>query len=252
MKYFDTHCHLTNHYFDGKLRDDAIKEATLNGVGMILIPGTDEKDSREIQKYKTDTILVGAGVHPSDVTLGSSKFLNDLDVSNLSAVGEIGIDLHYDDNPDIDIQISEFEYQLDFAVKHNLPAIIHMRDAEKEVYACMSKDKYKELKFVMHSYTSTLEWANKFIELGGYISLSGIVTFKNAKELQEVAKALPLNKILIETDSPYLAPMPNRGKSNKPEYVKHVGDFLAEIRTEDEKIVLETIYNNSIKLFCNK
>ena len=249
MKYFDTHCHLTNKYFNDDERANAIKQATLNGVGMILIPGTDQKDSLEIQKYKTDTILIGAGVHPSDVSLGSSKFLQDMDISTLSAIGEIGIDLYWKENPHIDIQLSEFEYQLDFALKHKLPAIIHMRDAEQEVYDVISKAKYKDLMFVMHSYTSTLEWANKFIDLGGMISFSGIVTFKNAKELQQVAKTIPLNKILIETDSPYLTPAPNRGKPNKPEYVKHVGDFICQLRSEDEKIVLETIVNNSIKLF---
>ena len=124
-----------------------------------------------------------------------------------------------------------------------------MRDSYKEIYEVVSQYKDEGLKFIIHSFSGNYEEAMSFIELGGIISFSGVVTFKNAKDVQETARKLPLEKIICETDSPYLTPVPHRGKPNKPEYVKHVVDFIASIREEDDEVVKQTIFDNTINLF---
>lgn len=246
MKYIDTHCHINGTYFKED-RAEAIKEAFASNVEKIILPGTSIEDSLEaIQMSKANPNLHAAvGIHPADAFKTDCSYLEKINPEDIVAVGEVGIDLYRNTNPALEKQIEVFEKHIEFAIKHNKPLLIHMRDAEAQVFDSLKK--YKGVKFVMHSFTSTLEWANKFIELGGMISFSGIVTFKNAKDLQEVAKSIPLNKILIETDAPFLSPTPHRGKHNKPVYVKHVGDFISELRQESQ--VLETIYQNTLELF---
>lgn len=245
MKYFDTHCHLNGVYFKEN-KQEAIQRALENTVDKIVLPGTSIKDSLEaIEMAKNNKNLYAAvGIHPADAFEVDCSYLENINPKDIVAIGEVGIDLYRDSNPSLNKQIIVFKKHIEFAIKHNKPILIHMRDAEQEVYDVL-KD-YKNLKFTMHSFTSTLEWANKFIELGGMISFSGIVTFKNAKDLQEVAKNIPLNKILIETDAPFLSPTPHRGKHNQPSYVKHVGDFISELRNEN---INEIIYQNSLSFF---
>ncbi|MCK5945886.1 MAG: TatD family hydrolase, partial [Mycoplasmataceae bacterium] len=182
-----------------------------------------------------------------EVEKGCTDFLKEVDFKKVSAIGEIGLDLYRDTNPPIELQKEAFIFQLEIARKNKLPVLVHMRSAEKETYEILSM--YKDLTIIMHSFSASKEWANKFVKLGAYISLSGIVTFKSAKELKEIAKEIPLNRILIETDTPYLTPAPNRGKQNQPANVKHTGDYVASIREEEDKVVLETIFNNSLKIF---
>ena len=247
MKYFDTHAHLTNEYFDDSQRLELIKEANSVGVSRILIPGTDSKDSLEIIKLNIPGVQVGVGVHPNEVQEGCLDFFSDIDFNKVSAIGEIGLDLYRDTNPPIELQKIMFVEQLEIARKHKLPVLIHMRSAEKETYEVLKN--YKDLTIIMHSFGASQEWADKFLALGAFISFSGIVTFKNAKEMKEIVKSVPLKRILIETDTPYLTPAPNRGKRNSPANVKYVGDYIASIRKEEDKLVLETIFNNSIKIF---
>lgn len=246
MKYIDTHCHINGTYFKED-KDQAIKEAFSNNVEKIILPGTSIKDSLEAisMAKENENLYAAAGIHPADAFDTDCTYLNKINPDDIIAVGEVGIDLYRDTNPPLEKQIEVFEKHIEFAVKHNKPLLIHMRDAEVHVYDSLKK--YNGVKFIMHSFTSSIEWANKFIDMGGFISFSGIVTFKNAKELQEVAQVIPLNRILIETDAPFLSPVPHRGKHNKPAYVKHVGDFIAALRGEED--VLNIIYQNTVKLF---
>lgn len=250
MKYFDTHCHINGKFYNNETVDNDVVTAIEKGVDKILIPGTCKDDSLlAIQMAKASECLFAAvGVHPSDAThIGEVAFLDDIDPKDIIAVGEAGIDLHYDTNPHIDQQIEVFEKQIAFALKHDLPLLVHSRDATEITYELLKKHEVK--KFVMHAFSDTLDWANKFIDLGGYISISGVVTFKNAESLREVAKNIRLDRLVCETDAPFLAPVPHRGTDNKPAYVKNVIDFVSLLRTEGEDLVRNAIYENSCKLF---
>ena len=247
-KYIDTHAHLTGSYFKGDAREE-IKNAFDAGLSHLIIPGTTVEDSiKAIELSKEyDNVFAAVGVHPSDVDKEDYNFINDINPDDIIAVGEIGLDLYHEDNPSIENQVKALKVQLDYAIKHDKVALIHMREAEKETYDVVKE--YKGLKFIMHSYTGNLDWAKKFLELGAYISFSGIVTFKNAKEVQAVAKEVPLDRIVSETDTPFLAPTPKRGKPNIPAYVVHTIEFLGDLRDEDNETVVEQIHKNTIKLF---
>ncbi|MDI4567696.1 MAG: TatD family deoxyribonuclease, partial [Mycoplasma sp.] len=216
IMYIDTHCHLFSPYFDQKTTKEAIQKAKNNNVTHLIIPSVRLEDWDEIKILIENNLnIYGAiGLHPSNAIDDINKlneYINKIDFKNVVAIGEIGLDFYRQTNPTYAIQKLTFEFFLDICIKKNLPAIIHMRQAEQEVYDILKKDKYKTLKFVLHSFTSSLEWANKFLSLGGYISFNGIVTFKNAKDIQNLAKNIETNKILIETDAPFLTPMPHRG-----------------------------------------
>ncbi len=252
MKYIDTHCHLLSEYFDSKTIDFLIKEASQANIEKIIVPSTTWQNSQEVMKLvqKYSNVYGAIGIHPSETaTFFDSQWLNKLNLQKIIAIGEIGLDFYWKNNPSSSTQIKIFETFLDFACKNDLPALIHMRDSEKETYEILSKAQYKNLKFVIHSFTSTYEWACKFINLGGYISFSGIVTFKNALQVQMVAQKIPLNRILSETDTPYLTPTPYRGQQNKPLFVKNVVDFIANLRNEKNDLVVKTIYENIQQFF---
>lgn len=246
MRYIDTHCHLNGDYFTEN-KKEAIKAALENNVDKIILPGTTPEDSLEaIEMAKQyDCLFAAAGIHPSDATNKDISYLDSINPDDIVAIGEVGIDLYRDTNPPLDTQIWVFEKHIEFAKKHNKPVIVHMRDAEEQVYKIIKNN--PGVTFIMHSFTASFEWAKKFIELGTYISISGIVTFKNAKELKEVASWIPLEKMLAETDAPFLTPVPHRGKHNKPAYVSHVVDYISELRNEDN--IHEQIYQNSLKVF---
>lgn len=249
MKYIDTHCHLAGPYYKDNVIED-IKHAQQEGVNYIIMPGTTAKDSQEsIALAKNHPgVFACAGIHPADASDPKAlTHLDEVNPSDIIAVGEVGIDLYRDSNPPLALQEKVFRHHIEYALKHDKPIIIHMRACESELYNII-KD-YPKARFVMHSFTSTWQWASKFIKLGGYISFSGIVTFKNAKELQEVVKKMPLDRIIYETDAPFLTPTPHRGKHNKPEYVKHVAHQIATLRDEKQEQVLKTLFNNALKLF---
>ena len=245
MKYFDSHGHINGSFF----KDDVL--SSIKATDYILMPGTGKKDSlKGIALAKEHSnLFAAAGIHPCDAKDKEYLFLNKINPEDIVAVGETGIDLHYDDNPSLEKQIESFEFHIDYAIKHNKVLIIHMRDSYKEVYGVLSEYKESGLKFIIHSFSGNYEQAISFIELGAMISFSGVVTFKNAKEVLDAAIRIPLEKIICETDSPFLAPVPYRGKSNKPEYVKYVVDHIAANRNEADEIVKQTIFKNTMKLF---
>lgn len=250
MKYIDTHGHLNSDEFKDEL-ELYVNKAKEVGVEKIIVPSTSQKDSLEaikIAKQFKDVYALIA-VHPNHTNEEDADWLDSIDPNDILGIGETGIDLYYDDGPSLEKQINVFLKHLDYAKKHNKPIAIHMRDSEEEIYKIISSDKYKDLNYVIHCSTTTYEWNKKFVDLGAYISFSGIVTFKNAKQVFESMQKLPLNRIIAETDAPYLAPVPKRGKMNEPSYVKYTCDFIALNREESQEEVLNALWNNALKVF---
>lgn len=248
----DTHCHLFDEEFDID-REDAVKRAIDSGVEKMILVGFSHKTNQLAQEMakKWNVFYPTAGLHPSEASL---NYLNDflefksfVEKNKVYAVGECGLDYHWDITYKEE-QKKLFRLQCEYAIKKDLPIIVHSRDAAQDTYDIIASYKGK-LKGVMHCYSGSKELALEYVKLGFYISLGGPVTFKNAKEPKEVAKAVPLDLLLIETDCPYLAPTPMRGKRNESSYVKYVRDEIASLRGITPKEVEEATTKNAIRLF---
>jgi len=164
------------------------------------------------------------------------------------AVGETGLDYYYDFSPR-EIQKESLQKHIELSIETNLPIVIHVRDCEDDVKEMLKENSCKQLQGVIHCFTEDYQSALLYIELGFYISFSGILTYKRSKDLRDVARKLPLERILVETDSPYLAPVPYRGKKNQPAYVKYVAETLAEVTDKSFEQVSEITTNNCKELF---
>ncbi|MFV0499855.1 MAG: TatD family hydrolase [Bacilli bacterium] len=246
----DSHAHLNDMMYKDDL-DKIIVKAIKNDVRYIIINGYDIKSSEKAIEIASnyDMIYATVGIHPSETLNFDSKMIDKLKElarhKKVVAIGEIGLDYHYA-NSSVESQKQVFKLQLELARDLNLPVTIHSRDAIEDTYEILkSLDNYG----VMHCYSSSVAMANKFIDLGYYISLAGPVTFKNAKVSKEVAKQIPLENLLVETDSPYLTPHPYRGKRNDPSFVRLVAKEIAVIKEIDIKEVEEVTSANAKKLF---
>lgn len=248
----DTHCHLFDEEFDID-REDAIKRAIGSGVEKMILVGFSHKTNQLAQEMakKWNVFYPTAGLHPSEASL---NYLNDflefksfVEKNKVYAIGECGLDYHWDITYKEE-QKKLFRLQCEYAIEKDLPIIVHSRDAAKDTFDIIASYKGK-LKGVMHCYSGSKELALEYVKLGFYISLGGPVTFKNAKEPKEVAKAVPLDLLLIETDCPYLAPTPMRGKRNESSYVKYVRDEIASLRGITIQEVEEATTRNAIRLF---
>jgi len=221
----DSHCHLDSADFEAD-RDEVVHRATQAGVSrMVAI------NSVEIADRYTP-LLATVGIHPHESSQGveRSQMLERLRHPKVIAVGEIGLDYHYDFSPR-DVQREVFIEQLAIAREAGLPVVIHTREAWEDTLAILRQHWAPHgLAGVMHSFTGGPAEARVSLELGFYLSFSGIVTFPKAVEIQQAAREAPLDRILVETDSPYLAPVPNRGKRNEPSFVVHTARKLAELR----------------------
>lgn len=253
MMIIDSHAHLDDSRFDYD-RDMIIKNLKNNGIELVINIGADLKTSIASVSLadKYDNIYAAVGVHPH-----SAKEMDNSTIEILKsfakrdkvvAIGEIGLDFHYDNSPR-DIQRKWFKEQLKLAKEVDLPVIIHTREAAQETFDILKEAQDGSLRGVLHCYSGSVEMALEYIKLGFYISIAGPVTFNNAKVTKEVAKAVPLDKLLIETDCPYLTPMPYRGKRNEPMFTKYVAETIAEIRgiTFDE--LAKATNNNTKGLF---
>lgn len=251
----DSHCHLdrldlTDH--DGSL-ESALTSARDKGVGHFLCVCIDLEhfdDVLTIAKSHTD-ICASVGVHPTseDVEEPSlEKLIHLASDENVVAIGETGLDFYRQPEKPT-WQIERFETHIEAAKATNKPLIIHTRMAREDTIASMKTAGADQAGGVMHCFTEDWEMAKKAIDLNFYISFSGIVTFKNATELKEVAKKVPLDRMLIETDSPYLAPVPHRGKSNEPAYVYHVAEYLSELKGVPFETLAQQTTDNYTKLF---
>ena len=248
----DTHAHLEMSEFD-KDRDAVIERALENGVDAIIAVGINLEDSKKAialaKRY--DAVYATVGVHPHDAksidtaTYDSLKKLAEKE--KVVAYGEIGLDFFRDRSPR-DIQIKRFQEQLDLAGELKLPVVIHSRDAHSETFEILKKHK-GNLRGVLHCFSGDYEMATKYIDLGYYISIPGTITFPNAEKLVEVVQKIPLDSLLVETDSPFLTPAPKRGKRNEPAYVAYVAKKISEIRGLSPEEVGMTTSENARNLF---
>lgn len=252
-KLFDSHAHIDDRRFDGD-QEDVINSAYNSGVKRIINVGADVKScftSLELAQ-KNDFIFNACGIHPHDAisyTDEVEKQLREI-AKNPStvAIGEIGLDYYYDNSPR-DIQKLAFAKQIRLAGELGYPIIIHDRDAHKDCIDILKAEKTKELKGVFHCYSGSVEMVRTIIDLGFYVSFTGVITFKNARKTVEAVKAVPLDKLLAETDCPYMSPEPMRGKRNIPDYVKFTVIKMAEIHGLSFERMCEIIWENTHRLF---
>jgi len=250
---FDTHAHLEDERFDQD-REQLIEELPEKGVAYVVNVGSTLETSRMSVELaaRYPFIYAAVGVHPHEVSQMSSRDLATLEAmttgQKVVAIGEIGLDYYYDFSPR-ELQREWFAQQIDLAYSLGLPIIIHDREAHADVLDILKAKKDRIVGGVMHCYSGSWEMAKDFMDLGLYISLGGPVTFKNAKRPVEVAQKIPLDRLVIETDSPYLAPTPHRGKRNNPAYVGLVAQKIAEIRGMSFEEIAEITLNNAKKLF---
>ena len=244
--FIDTHCHLTDEY-DGGV-DALIARANAAGVNALICAtaeGTDIKPALQIANTH-DNIFVTCGIHPDHTDLNPYDFLTDniLNHPKVIGVGEIGLDYHY--SPETrNAQIELFETQLDIAHKHNLPVAIHTRDADEDTAAILSN----KTTGVMHCFTSGWDLAKTMLDRGFYFSASGILTFKNAESIRETFAKIPMDRIVIETDSPYCAPVPYRGKVCEPAFVIETAKVLAQIKNIELNELEDILLTNTKKLY---
>ncbi len=228
MNIFDTHFHLDP-------EDDVdgmIQRANKCGIKWFVAAGASIKNTTWLLNKITafPNVNTAIGVHPHEAInfIDLDLFEKNASHPSVKAIGEIGLDYFYDNSPK-GIQINVFKTFLNFANAKKLPVIIHCRDAFSDCYNIIKQILDKDIRFVIHCFTGSLDWADKFIDLGGYLSFNGILTFKKSEEIRSVLKHVPKNRILFETDSPYLAPAPYRGKKNEPAYLIHIIEKAAEI-----------------------
>lgn len=249
----DSHAHLDDKRFD-RDRDNIIKDLKNNGIELVVNIGADLKSSIAsvslAEKYPN--IYATVGVHPhsakdmDDSTIEILKSLAKRD--KVVAIGEIGLDFYYDNSPR-DVQRKWFKEQLKLAKELNLPVVIHSREAQQETFDTLKEAQDGSLRGVLHCYSGSKEMAMEYIKLGFYISIAGPVTFRNARVLREVAEAVPLDKLLVETDCPYLTPEPHRGKRNEPIYVKYVAGTIADIKGISYEELAKATNRNTKELF---
>ena len=251
----DSHCHLDHEPLLNDL-SNVIKRSKEVGIKKLLTISTSyESFDRIMNIIQKDEMIYGTiGIHPHETT--KNKITSDIIVKNITenekiiGIGETGLDFYYN-NSDKNDQINSFKEHIEASIKTNSPLIIHSRDAEVETFEILSEYKNQNLKILMHCFTGSKDFAKKLLTLNAFFSASGIITFKNSLELQETFKFLPLDRILIETDSPFLAPVPNRGKKNEPSFIDYTAQKLADIKSISKSEIANLTTNNFNKLFFN-
>ena len=251
----DSHCHLTYEPMSNSL-DETIDRANKDGIKYMLTISTEDKSFEQILKivngYKS--VYGTYGIHPHEAK--THQHIKSIDIINkvnqnkkIIGVGETGLDFYYNHSEKKD-QINSFEEHISAAQKKNLPLIVHTRSAEKETLQILEKhSKKKETKILIHCFTGTREFAFKLLDLGAYISASGVVTFNKSQDLANTFRDIPNEKILVETDAPYLAPVPLRGKPNEPSYIIHTVKFLSKIKKLSFDEFSKITSNNFFNLF---
>ncbi len=251
----DSHCHLDHEPLLNDL-SNVIKRSKAIGVEKLLTISTSFESFDKIKELiKVDDMIYGTiGIHPhesSNNVITANEIIKNLNENfKIIGIGETGLDFYYN-NSEKKKQISSFKEHIEASIKTKVPLIIHSREAEKETFEILNDYKNEELKILMHCFTGTKEFSKKLLSLNSYFSASGIITFKNSLNLQEIFKSLPKDKILIETDSPYLAPVPKRGKQNEPSFIDYTASKLAEIRNLSKSEIIKITTNNFNKLFFN-
>ena len=251
----DSHCHLTYEPMSKSLIE-TINRANNDGVKYMLTISTEDKSFEKILKIITEhkSVYGTYGIHPHEAKLHknikSSIIIKKIDLNKkIIGIGETGLDFYYNHSEKND-QINCFEEHIYAAQKTNIPLIIHTRSAENETLEILQKHlKKKKFKILIHCFTGTRDFAFKLIDLGAYISASGVITFKKSQDLANIFKDLPNDRILVETDAPYLAPVPLRGKSNEPSYIVHTVKFLSKLKNKSFDDFSYITSNNFFNLF---
>lgn len=244
---FDSHTHLNAEQFKADIPETIARAEALGVTEMAVVGFDSETIEKSLELSRTYSFIQSIiGWHPTEAgsyTLEIEKKLQEqLTLPKVVALGEIGLDYYWMKDPK-EVQDKLFRRQIAIAKEMNLPVSIHTRDALEDTYAVLKEENIQTIGGIMHSFSGDIEWMQKFLDLGMHISLSGVVTFKKALEVQAVAKAVPLERLLVETDAPYLAPVPYRGKRNEPGYTRYVVEKIAELR----ELPLETIAQETTK-----
>ena len=254
MRLIDSHCHLN---YEGLVerQDEVLDAARARGVAGFLNISTRQSEWAAIiaTADRNPDVWASVGVHPHEADahpdLGAAALIAGADHPKVVAIGECGLDYYYDKS-DRGAQRERFEAHIEAARESGLPLVIHTRDAEEDTTEILTRAvRQGGVTGVLHCFTGSAELARTGIDLGFMVSLSGIVTFKNAQDLQETAKNIPLDSLLVETDSPFLAPVPNRGKTCEPAFVADTAAFVAELRGEDPEALAAATTANFFRLF---
>ena len=249
----DSHCHLDHEPLFSNITE-VINRSKEAGLKKILTISTSLKSFENIKKIiDLDKIIYGTiGIHPHESSKDkiNSHYLieNATKYKKIIGVGETGLDFYYE-NSKKDDQIVSFIKHIESSIALNYPLIVHSRSAENETFEILNKYKNTNIKILMHCFTGSKEFANKLMNLNTYFSASGIITFKNSLDLQETFKFIDKNRILIETDSPFLAPIPMRGKKNEPSFIKYTLEKLSQLKSIDFNELEEITNNNFDSLF---
>jgi TatD DNase family protein len=255
MKYkiIETHCHLD--YLKDKPLEDIVQEAKLNGIEKFMTIAVEPDNFDKVKEIseRFEEIFYTQGIHPHDAKLSTPEAMEIIksrcNSPKMLAVGEIGLDFHYNNSPK-EIQIEVFKQQLTIAIENDKPVVIHSRDADEDMIEVLSQLAPRlKRKGVIHSFTSGPELAKKAIELGFYLGFNGIITFKNAQNVRDIVNLCPLDRLLLETDSPFLTPVPHRGKENSPKNIPYILEKIAEIKNVTPQVIEQACYKNSIDLF---
>ncbi len=252
----DSHCHLNMLNTEKRSVADYIDAATENGVSHLLTVSTVPEDFAQLitlaETYANVTCSIG--VHPNEMpelTVSEEELATPARHPRVVAIGETGLD-YYRSEGDLSWQQQRFRCHIAAAKTVKKPLIVHTRQAREDTLAILREEHAAEVGGVLHCFTEDWQMAKQALDMGFYISFSGIVTFKNATELHQVAKQVPADRFLIETDCPFLAPVPKRGKPNEPAYVRYVAQFLAELRESDFDTIAQQSHDNFYRLFAEQ
>lgn len=250
---FDSHTHLNAEQFNDDI-PETIERAKELGVTKMAVVGFDtptiEKSLQLSHDYSNIYSIIGwhpteAGSYTKNI---EKKLQEQLTMPKVVALGEIGLDYYWMEDPK-EVQAEVFRRQIAIAKEMNLPISIHTREALADTYQILKEEDIRDIGGIMHSFSGDFEWAKRFLDLGMHISFSGVVTFKKAQDVQEAATHVPLDRLLVETDAPYLAPVPYRGKRNEPGYTRYTVEKIAELRNFPiEEVALQT-WKNAHRLF---
>ena len=246
-KWTDTHCHLG---WEGSSVGEQVAEAAEAGVHRLITIGTHESTSRTAIEAASqhENVWATVGLHPHEAKLGVDSIVALAGEPRVVAIGECGLDYHYEHSPR-DAQREAFAAQIALAREHDLALVIHTREAWDDTFEILEAEGVPE-RLVFHCFTGGPQEAKRCLEVGGHLSFSGIISFKSAGDVREAAQACPSDRLLVETDSPYLAPVPHRGKENRPAWVAVVGEAVAAARGEDPAEVAASTWANAERVFA--
>ena len=251
----DSHCHLDQEPLFNDLNQIISRSKNVGIEKLLTICTTKDSFNKILKIVEFDPMIYGTyGIHPHETKndkIEINTIVNKISLNKrIIGVGETGLDFYYN-NSDKESQVLSFRNHIEASLNLNIPLIIHSRNAETETYEILKDYQDKNLKILMHCFTGSYDFAEKLMKYNSFFSASGIITFKNSIDLQNTFKKIPLNKILIETDSPFLSPIPMRGKKNEPSYIKYTLNKLAQIKNMDSEKIDITTTKNFNKLFFN-